>query len=243
MSNFETVIYEKSDGIGHVILNRPQVLNAFNIQMRDDLFQVLCVIDADPDLRAVIFSGAGDKAFCAGADLTEFGTAPSVVIARQVRWKRDLWGVFLSIEKPLIAAMHGFVIGSGVEIGLCCDIRIASDDAQFGLPEVSLGMMPAAAGTQTVPRMVGRAKGLELLLTGERIPAAEALRTGLINRLVSRADLMGTADEMAQNFASKDPVALAYAKRAINQGLDGSLDEGLDLEARLGALLLGRNRQ
>lgn len=242
VGNFETIIYEKRHGIGHVVLNRPHALNAFNIQMRDDLFQVLSSIKDDRELRVVIFSGAGERAFSAGADLTEFGTAPSRVIARQVRWKRDIWGLFLSIEKPLIAAMHGFVIGSGVEIALCCDIRIASEDAQFNLPEVTLGMIPAAGGTQTVPRMVGTGNALELLLTGDRITASEALRIGLVNRVVPRPGLMAAATEVASKLLSMDPVALRYAKRAINEGLDMRLEEGLDLERRLAALLLMRSK-
>ena len=127
MSNFEVVIYEKKDEIGYVTLNRPQALNAYNIQMRDELYQVLEAIKDDPEVKVAILRGAGDKAFCAGADLTEFLTAPSPVIARQARWERDIWGLLLSITKPLIAALHGYVLGSGIEIALCCDIRVASE--------------------------------------------------------------------------------------------------------------------
>ena len=134
--------------------------------------------------------GAGDRAFCAGADLTEFLTAPSPVIARQVRFERDVWGVFLSIHKPLIAALHGYVLGSGIEMALCCDIRIASDDTQFGVPEMGLGIIPAAGGSQTLPRIIGRGRALEMLLSGRRVSAAEALRMKLVNRVVPRADLL-----------------------------------------------------
>src|SRR4030042_2063619 len=132
MGNFQTVIYEKSEGIARVTLNRPDALNSYNIRMRDELFEVLGAIKDDDEVAVVILKGAGDKAFCAGADLTEFLTAPSPVIARQVRRERDVWGLFLSIPTPIIAAMHGYVLGSGLEIALCCDIRVASDDAQFG---------------------------------------------------------------------------------------------------------------
>ena len=131
---FKTIVYEKKDGIAYVTLNRPEALNVYNIQMRDDLYSVLCVIRDDPDVLVVIFKGAGEKAFCAGADLSEFLTAPSPAIARQVRWERDLWGLFLSLPQPLIAALHGYVLGSGIEMALCCDIRIASNDVKFGLP-------------------------------------------------------------------------------------------------------------
>ena len=160
MSSFETIIYEKRNGIAYVTLNRPEVLNRYNIQMRDELYQVLTAIRDDPDVLVAIFKGAGERAFCVGADLIEFGTAPSPIIARQVRWERDIWGLFSSLKQPLIAAIHGYVLGSGVEIALFCDIRIASEEAVFGLPEVSLGMIPAAGGTQTLPRMIGKGRGL-----------------------------------------------------------------------------------
>src|SRR3972149_95027 len=169
MANFEVIIYQKQNEIGYVTLNRPQALNAYNLQMRDELYQVLAAIRDDPEVKVAILRGAGDRAFCAGADLTEFLTAPSPVIARQVRWERDVWGLFLSITKPLIAALHGYVLGSGLEMALCCDIRVASEDAQFGLPEMNFGIIPAAGGSQTLPRVIGRANALEMLLTGRRV--------------------------------------------------------------------------
>src|SRR4030042_6120639 len=155
VSNFQAIIYEKHNGIGYVTLNRPQVLNIYNLQMRDELYQVLSAIKDDPEVRVAIFKGAGERAFCAGADLSEFLTAPSPVIARQVRWERDIWGQFLSLPQPLIAALHGYVLGSGIEMALCCDIRMAADDARFGLPETGLGIIPAAGGGQTLPRVIG----------------------------------------------------------------------------------------
>ncbi|GAH53808.1 unnamed protein product, partial [marine sediment metagenome] len=179
MSNFETIIYEKLDGVGYIALNRPHALNAYNLKMRDELYQVLGSIKDDPEVKVGIFRGAGERAFCAGADLAEFLTAPSPIIARQVRWERDVWGLFLSITKPLIAALHGYVLGSGIEIALCCDIRLASEDAQFGLPEPGLGIIPAAGGSQTLPRVIGRAKALEILLSGRWIKAEEAHRLKL----------------------------------------------------------------
>jgi len=239
MSNFEVIIYEKTDGIGYVTLNRPQALNAYNLQMRDELYQVLGAIKDDPEVKVAIFRGAGERAFCAGADLTEFLTAPSPVIARQVRWERDVWGLFLSITKPLIAAVHGYVLGDGLEIALCCDIRLASEDTQFGLPEVGLGIIPAAGGTQTLPRMIGRAKALEVLLTGRWIKAEEAHRLKLVNQVVSRHDLLPTAERLANKIKAYSPTAVTYAKQAITRGLDLSLEQGLELEAKLGAGLGG----
>ena len=237
MSVFEVITYEKKDDVGYVTLNRPQALNVYNIQMRDELYQVLGAIQDDPEVRAVIFRGAGDRAFCAGADLSEFLTAPSPFIARQVRWERDIWGLFLSIAKPLIAALHGYVLGSGIEIALCCDIRLASEDAQFGLPEVGLGIIPAAGGTQTLPRAIGRAEASEMLLTSRWITAEEAHRLKLVNRVVSRTDLLPAAERLANRIKGYSPTAVTAAKQAITRGLDMSLEQGLELEARLGASL------
>ncbi len=238
MADFEVIIYEKQDGIGYVTLNRPQALNAYNLQMRDELYQVLAAIKDDPGVKVAIFSGAGERAFCAGADLTEFLTAPSPAIARQVRWERDVWGLFLSITKPLIAALHGYVLGSGIEMALCCDIRVASEDAQFGVPEMGLGVIPAAGGSQTLPRVMGRAPALEVLLTGRWIKAEEACRLKLVNQVVSRGDLLPAAERLASKIKAYNAMAISYAKQAITRGLDMSLEQGLELEANLGDCLL-----
>ncbi len=237
LNGFETLIYEKRDGISYVTLNRPQALNVYNVQMRDDLYEVLGAIRDDSEVRVAIFRGAGEKAFCAGADLSEFLTAPPPVIARQVRFDRDVWGLFLSIRQPLIAALHGYVLGSGIEIALCCDIRIASDDARFGLPEVGLGIIPAAGGTQTLPRAIGRSRALDMLLTNRWINAEEAYEFQLVNRVVPREKLIQTSEEIAGKIASHHPMAVRYAKQAVARGLDLTLAEGLDLEKRLAAQL------
>ena len=237
MSDFEVIVYEKKDGKGYITLNRPQALNAYNMQMRDELYQVLEAVQDDPDVRVVIFKGAGEKAFCAGADLTEFLTAPSPTIARQVRWERDVWGLLLSISKPIIAALHGYVLGDGVEIAMCCDIRVASEDAQFGAPEVGLGIIPAAGGSQTIPRVTDRAHALDMLLTGRWVKAEEALRMKLVNWVVVRGDLLATVEKLADKIAGYDPLAVSYAKQSVTRGLDLSLGQGLELEANLGRQL------
>jgi enoyl-CoA hydratase/carnithine racemase len=246
MSDFETIIYEKKNGTGYVTLNRPKALNAYNIKMRDELYQVLAAVRDDPDVRVIIFSGAGEKAFCAGADLTEFLTAPSPVIARQVRFERDVWGRFLGIEKPIIAALHGYVLGDGVEIAACCDIRIASDDVQFGTPEMGLGIITAAGGSQTVPRIINRSYALDILITGRRVKAAEALKIKLVNKVVPREKLMQEADRIADRIKSFDPLAVSFIKQAVTRGLDMSLQQGLELEAalikRLSACTKGGNQ-
>jgi enoyl-CoA hydratase len=233
MTAFDTLLYEKQDGVAYVTLNRPEALNAYNIQMRDDLYQILNAIKDDDEVLVAIFKGAGKKAFCAGADLSEFLSAPSPVVARQVRFERDVWRLFLNIPQPLIAALHGYVLGSGIEIALCCDIRIASEDSQFGMPEVDLGIIPAAGGTQTLPRTVGRGKALEMLLANRWISAEEAHHIGLVNRVVHIDELLKAAEEVANKIASCNPTAVRYAKQAVVRGLDLSLAEGLDLEKRL----------
>jgi enoyl-CoA hydratase/carnithine racemase len=237
MSPFEAIIYETQDGVRHITINRPQALNAYNIRMRDELYEVLGAIKDDPDVHVVILKGAGEKAFCAGADLTEFLSAPPPVFARQARFARDIWGRFRSIEQPFIAALHGYVLGSGIEMSLFCDIRLASDDASFGRPEPALGIIPAAGGSQTLPRTIGAAAALDMLLTGRWLTAAEALRYKLVNRILPRADLLPEAERLARKINAGDPQAVRYVKRAVTYGLDLPLAAGLELEARLAAAL------
>ncbi len=234
-----TVLYSKDGAIARITLNRPRVINAYNTQMRDELYSKLEAARDDPDARVVIISGAGERGFCAGADLTEFGTAPSLVIARRVRWERDVWGLFLSIRKPLIAALHGYVIGSGVEIACLCDIRIASRDAVFRMPEVALGMVPAAGGTQTLPRIIGPGPTLDMILTNRVVAADEAKRLGLVHKVVRRDALQEEAERIARALASRSLEAVAAAKSAVLEGADMPLEQALALEERLaaGALL------
>lgn len=233
MSDFETIIYEKKDGMAFITLNRPQALNAYNIKMRDELYEVLCAIKDDPEIAVVILKGAGEKAFCAGADLTEFLTAPPPVAARKARFERDIWGRFLSIDKPFIAALHGYVLGSGIEMALCCDIRLASEDARFGMPETGLGIIPAAGGSQTLPRTTGIAPALDILTTGRRLDATEAHRLKLVNRIVPRPDLLPEAEKLADKIKSYPSTAVRFAKQAVTRGLDLNLKEGLELERTL----------
>jgi len=237
MSDFETIIYQKHANIAYVTLNRPQALNVYNLKMRDELYQILGAIKDDADVRVAVFRGAGERAFCAGADLSEFLTAPSPLIARQVRWERDIWGLFLSLPQPLIAALHGFVLGSGVEIALCCDIRLASEDVQFGLPEPQLGIIPAGGGSQTLPRVIGGAKALEVLLSGRWLRVDEAKSLKLVNRVVPRKELFNQAGRLAKKIAGFDSAAVAGAKQAITRGLDLTLEQGLELEARLAKVI------
>ena len=232
MSGFETLLFAKVDGVARVALNRPRFLNAYNVQMRDDFSEVLFAVDEDPDVKCLLITGEG-RAFCAGADLTEFGLAPSQVVARQVRWQRDVWGQFLRLTKPVVIAVHGFCIGSGVEICLLGDLRIAAANTTFALPETQLGMVPAAGGTQTLPRNSRMGWAPELLLTGLRFDAVEALKYHIITRIVPDGALKDTAWDVARQMASLDSGAVAAAKAALSAGADLPLEEALKLETRL----------
>jgi len=237
MSDFEVIIYEKKDNKGYITLNRPKALNAYNIKMRDELYEALNAVNDDPEIGVVILKAVGEKAFCAGADLSEFLTAPPPVAARQIRFERDVWGLFLQIKKPVIAALHGYVLGSGIEMAMCCDIRVASDDAKFGVPEMGLGIIPAAGGSQTIPRIVGRGYAMEMLLSGRWITAAEAKKIKMVNRVVPRSELLPTVEKLADVIRNYDWTALACAKKSVIEGLDLPLAQGLKLEARLVNLL------
>ena len=232
MTSEPTVQFSKQGPVARLTLHRPRVINAFNIQMRDDLCYALEAVRDDTDVKSVLINGSGDRGFCAGADLTEFGSAPSQAIARQVRWERDVWGLFLSIQKPKVAALHGYVIGSGVEIACLCDIRIASDDATFRMPESALSMVPAAGGSQTIPRTIGLGPAMNMLMANQVLDARAAQDLGLVHSIVPRDDLLDAATRMAQRLA-RAPAAASAIKRAISEGMDITLAQGLALEDRI----------
>ena len=231
--SFEALLFHKEEGVAHVTLDRPHVLNAYNAQMRDDLWQALEAVRDDPEVAAVVLAGAGERAFCAGADLTEFGGAPSQADARLVRFERDVWGLLLSLRVPVVAALHGYVLGAGLEMALLCDLRIASHDAEFGLPEAALGMAPAAGGSQTLPRIAGVPAALDLLLSARRINAEEALRLGLVHRVVPRERLRAEATALATRLAATPRPVMAALKEAVHRGAELPVDQALALEERL----------
>ena len=237
MRPFQTLIYDKEGAVAHISLDRPAALNAYNVQMRDDFHEALRAVSDDPDVRALLITGEG-RAFCAGADLTEFGTSPSLVVARQVRWQRDVWGQMIDLEIPVVAAVHGYCIGSGLEIALLCDLRLAADDTVFAMPEVRLGMIPAAGGTQTLPRHAGASQALDLLLTGRRFTAREALLMGLVTRLGDPDNVRTQAWELAWELSEAETAVIRSLKRTFREGSDLPLAEGLQLEHRLAALNL-----
>ena len=233
----DTIRYEEADGVAVVTLNRPDVLNAMNEPMRRELTRCFGDLAVDDDVRAIVVTGAGERAFSAGADIREFVEPPVPVRFREQRKRLDFRQAMDRCPQPIIAAVRGFALGGGLELALACDIRVAADDAQLGLTEINLAIIPGGGGTQRLPRLVGRGKALELILTGARIGAAEALRLGLVERVVPVADLLTTARELARTLAEKAPVALRYAKEAVVKGLELPLAEGLRLENDLATLL------
>jgi enoyl-CoA hydratase len=233
---FSAVLYEKDGPLALVALNRPDMLNAYNVQMRDDLYQVLRAVRDDPEVRVMILRGEG-PAFSTGGDVSEFGSAPSPTRAREIRWQRNVWGTLLSLPQPTIAAVHGYTVGGGMEMALLCDLCIAAEDAIFFLPESSLGMIPGVVGTQTAPRAIGLGRALDMVLTGKRLHAQEAWQIGLVNRVVPRATLLTSAKALGITLSQYDPRIVSLAKQAIRRGADLSLADGLNLEKRLFALI------
>ena len=238
MIGFSTIRFSKRDRVAHLSLNRPEVLNAFSVQMRDDVWEALAAVEDDPEVGALLVTGEG-RAFCAGADLTEFGTAPSPVAAREIRWERDVWGRWHNLSKPVVTAVHGYCIGSGLEMALLSDLRLAAEGTVFAMPEVRLGMIPAAGGTQTLGRACGGSAALDLLYTGKRFDTAEALRLKLITRVTSPEQLLPEAMAAAAELAESDGRRVAAVRSAVKRGADLSMDQGLALEGRLAAWLIG----
>ena len=225
------VLYEKRDGIAYVTVNRPKVLNALNTPTWADLRQAFEDAREDAAVRGVILTGAGDKAFIAGADISELAHATAVEAERASRFGQDVLDVVENLGKPVIAAINGFALGGGCETAMACTIRIAVDTAKFGQPEVALGLIPGGGGTQRLPRLVGKGRALQLILSGEMISAQEAYRIGLVNEIVSAVDLITRAEAILQKIASNAPIAVRFALEAANKGVETSQSEGLLLEA------------
>ena len=234
---YETVLVDRQDHVVTITLNRPAALNAQNNPMRRELFGVFADLRQDEDVRAIVVTGAGERAFSAGADIKEFLEPPVPTRFREQRKRLDYRSEMDRCPQPIIAAIRGFALGGGLELALACDIRIAAEDAQLGLTEVNLGIIPGGGGTQRLPRVVGRGKALEMILTGARMSADEALRIGLVERVVPVALLIPAALALARAMADKAPIALRYAKEAVVSGLQMSLADGLRLENDLSTLL------
>ena len=235
----EVVTYNVESNIAIISLNRPEHINAFNVQMRDDLYEYLRLFQDDQEAKIAVIRGNGGRGFCAGADLSEFGTAPSQTIARHVRWARDLWGLFMSIDKPIIASLHGFVIGSGIEIASLCDVRIAANDARFRMPEVALGMIPAAGGTQTLPRLIGVDKTMDLILTNKEIDADEARLIGLVDMVVEPKNIYNETVSVAQNILSNGEKLNSAIKSVVRLGFEMDINSAALFESRRAGTFLG----
>ncbi len=229
---FATVRFEKRGAVAWVTLNRPGRLNAYNLAMRDDLFEILGALHDDPEVRAMVLTGAG-AAFSTGGDLNEFAAAPSPIAARWVRFRRDVAGRLRSLPVPTVAAVHGYTVGGGLELALLCDVVLAADDTRICLPETGLGMIPGVAGTQTLARRLGLARALDLCITGRWIDAREALLAGLAAEVVPAGRLRRRAHEMARALGRLPRDMTRLIKRAVWDGLDLPLGNGIGLERRL----------
>lgn len=231
----ETILVERRDRVAVVTINRPEKRNALNIQTRAEGAEILDELRADDSVRVVVFTGAGDKAFIAGADIAEFADRTAIT-QRELMLERSLFNAIDTFPKPVIAMVNGYCLGGGCELALACDIRIASDKASFGQPEINLGIIPGGGGTQRLTRLVGEGKAMELILTGEIINAQAAFDIGLVNHVVPADQLEAKTMDIANRIADKSPIALRLAKEAVKLASRSNLDEGLRREVDLFAL-------
>ena len=235
MASYETLLVERRGRVAVITINRPQKLNALNIQTRAEGAAALDELREDESVRVVVITGAGEKAFVAGADISEF-EGRTAVSQRDVMTARSLFTAVDTFPKPVIAMINGFCLGGGCELALSCDIRVASDRARFGQPEINLGIIPGGGGTQRLTRLVGEGKAMELILTGDMIDAQQAYSLGLVNAVFPAEELEAKTFEMANRIAEKSPVALRMAKEAVKTAARANLDEGLRREIDLFAL-------
>jgi enoyl-CoA hydratase/carnithine racemase len=233
----DRLVVERRDGVTEVVFDHPPI-NIYDVATRDALCEVLTAVLADPGVRVVVFRATGDH-FSAGADLKEFGTAPSLFAMRDARWGRDVWGLLRAVPVPMIASMQGNAVGFGFELALQCDVRIAADDCFVALPEARVGMLPAGGASQTLPRVVGTSSALAAVITGERLPAPAALARGFVDDVVPRASMRAHTDELADRLAARPAAAVRAAKAAVWAALDLPLPVGLAREADLAAALRG----
>jgi enoyl-CoA hydratase len=227
----ENVMYEKEGDIARVTVNRPRVLNALNQRTWADLRTAFEDARDDVGVRGVILTGAGERAFIAGADISELTHLTAVEAERSSSFGQSVLNLVENLGKPVIAAVNGFALGGGCETAMACTVRIAAENAKFGQPEVKLGLLPGGGGTQRLPRLVGKGRALQLILSGETINAAEAYRIGLINEVVPAADLITRAEAILKQILANAPIAVKYSIEAVNKGLETSQDEGFALEA------------
>jgi len=233
--SYETLLVERRDRVAIITINRPDKRNALNIKTREEGAAALDELAQDDSVRVVVITGAGDKAFIAGADISEFA-GRTAVIQRSVMLGRSLFTAIDSFPKPIIAMINGYCLGGGNELAMACDLRIASETASFGQPEINLGIIPGGGGTQRLTRLIGEGKAMELILTGDLIDARTAQEYGLVNMVVPATDLQAETMELANRIAEKSPIALRMAKEAVKLASRSNLDEGLRREIDLFAI-------
>ena len=233
---YSTLLYEKKDTIGILTINRPEKMNALSNQLTSELKMVLDTVEQDDMLRILVITGAGDKAFVAGADIQELVIRDAQIGRKVSKERQDLFSRIENLAVPSIAAVNGYALGGGLELALACSIRICSDRAKFGAPEVKLGIIPGDGGTQRLPRLVGLGRAMEMILSGDFIDAQEAYRMGLANKVVPHEELMEKTLELADKIASRPPLAVQFAKEAVNRSVGSGVDSGYALESYLHAL-------
>jgi enoyl-CoA hydratase len=236
---FENVLYQKKESTAYITLNRPKVLNALSHQTFLDLRVAFEDARDDAAVRGVILTGAGDKAFIAGADISELATVTAVEAAQSSNVGQEVLNLVENLGKPVIAAIKGFALGGGCEMAMACTIRVASESAKFGQPEVKLGLVPGGGGTQRLPRLVGKGRALQIILSGEMISAQEAYRIGLVNEVVPAAEVIVRAEAILKQIFANAPLAIKYSLEAVNKGLEISQSEGQALEAAFFGLCAG----
>jgi enoyl-CoA hydratase/carnithine racemase len=229
--NLANVLYETKGAIAYVTVNRPKVLNALNTPTWSDLRRAFEQVRDDAAIRGAILTGAGNKAFIAGADISELAKVTAFEAEQSSRFGQEVLDLIENLGKPVIAAVNGFALGGGCETAMACTLRLAVETAKFGQPEVALGLIPGGGGTQRLPRLVGKGRALQLILSGDMISAEEAYRIGLVNEIVPAADLIARAEAILTKIASNAPIAIKFALEAANKGMDTSQGEGLLLEA------------
>ncbi len=243
MSQYTNLLFEVKDSIGMITLHRPKALNALNTELLQELSDLLDRIKEDTSIGIVIITGSGEKAFVAGADIAEMQPLTAIEGRNFGKIGQDVFNKLESLPQPVIAAINGFALGGGCELAMACDIRIASEKAKFGQPEVSLGITPGFGGTQRLPRLVGKGRGKELIYTGDIIDAGEAYRIGLVNKVAAPDELMNAAKAMAEKILSRASVAVQLSKAAVNEGLNMDLASGIAYEAEVFGLCFATEDQ
>ena len=238
-TTFANILYEKKGAIAYVTLNRPKVMNALSHATWEDLEAAFTDARDDDAVRGVILTGAGDKAFIAGADISELAHVTAVQAEQSSAYGQKVLNLVENLGKPVIAAINGFALGGGCETAMACTIRIASENAKFGQPEVKLGLLPGGGGTQRMPRLIGKGRALQLILTGGIISAAEAYRIGLVNEVLPPAELIARAESILNEIFTNAPLAVKFSLQAVNDGVETTMAEGLALEASLFGLCAG----